>query len=77
MLLNGNTLGARFSAANKRAANFIAQTENTNVKLASGFAVLTRIFVSILDDIFSSKNHLKFTKENSLPHLKIDQLNYL
>ena len=33
----------------------VAQTEDTNVKLASRFPVLTRIFVSRLDDIFNSK----------------------
>jgi len=47
-----------------------AQTEDTNVKLASRFAVLTRIFVSRLDDIFNSKNHLKICKRKLAAALK-------
>jgi hypothetical protein len=43
----------------------------TDVKLACGFAVLIRIFVSRLDDIFNSKkNHLKFNKRKLAAALK-------
>jgi len=42
----------------------------TDVKLACGFAVLKRTFVSRLDDIFNSKHHLKFNKRKLAAALK-------
>jgi hypothetical protein len=37
----------------------VTQTENSGIKLAREFAVLTRIFASRLGDTFNSKNHVK------------------